>query len=210
MSDLHPLFFLLAGIGPGLCYIYLGLRVRKFRRVATRTLWLTLPFIVFLFLLLPGAYFYEIETEPSIYSIIGDPVEDVIVTMVWYMFYVFLSFQFVLHLLGQTLVLRAGIHEVLPVVQRLLSYRKLQYTQDGTKFNISTLKLNVQVSNISPLDLVGIRTKGWDRKMKASIQEDLLNVFKGTPDERFHAHLILFGITIMIGWFLFVGGTFLQ
>lgn len=201
--------FALAGVISGLLYVQLGLSVRRKRLVAIRAVWLTVPFFVFLSVLLVGAAFYELEAEPDFPYWFGDPVEDTLSELVWSLFFVFLSFWFFLSLLGQVLVLRVGTDDVPSVLERLLAHRNLGYVKHGTVLDVGPGQVRIEVSTISSLNLVGVRITGRDRELKASVRKDLMKVFKGRPDDASYPFLVMVGITVIVGWELVLAGIFL-
>jgi len=183
--DLSMILLVIGLVIPGLMYIFLGLKILRKDWLAMEVWFMAIPsyFILFYFLGQAGYihYFYS-EFD-----------------LIWLIALILVGILPIYFLgLGQILVFHGGRVIVIQAIQRILENRGLRYKLEEDTFTIPDIKMEIEVDHIEISDLVSIRTKSKDKDWTDTIQEDILNMFKGRPSERSHPGLLILGLGFVV------------
>jgi len=183
--DLSMILLVIGLVIPGLMYIFLGLKILRKDWLAMEVWFMAIPsyFILFYFLGQAGYihYFYS-EFD-----------------LIWLIALILVGILPIYFLgLGQILVFHGGRDIVIQAIQRILENRGLRYNLEEDTFTIPDIKMEIEVDHIEISDLVSIRTKSKDKDWTDTIQEDILNMFKGRPSERSHPGLLILGLGFVV------------
>jgi hypothetical protein len=210
--------FVLAVVLPGILYIYIGLKTRRKDEVAMESLYLAIPYYLFLLLIILGSSLVGTDVLPPdtrgldfMQDRLLPPGPARIAAHSLFLPLFFIPWLFAgLLSVGQILVIRGNRRNVAVAIQRILEHRNLRFRITDDAFDIPSVKLKIHVNETEDLRWVHVRTKTKDKLMAESIQEDLLNMFEGTARARAKPHMVIMGgVITSIGVGLGVVFTFL-